>query len=319
MRRFVGLVADTMPKFVQRKGFVLTGLGIAILIWISQGARRMDDGPDYQGRPLSTWVSFIESPWWSHADRSSPLFLQTSNAIVQIGTNGLPCLLRWIQYEPSPLLLVGAEAIDEVDHLLPSWEVFDVVGEWFRREFVRAESAAVALEILGESAAGLVPELKLVASEGESRWASGRAMYVLPSLGPAALPALLELASSTNSLVRCRAICGLGRMKTEGAPALPLLLKWLDDPDLDCVQAAANALGNLRIQPESVIPALINKLQSPIEEVRSAAAYSLARFGTNAWPALSAIRTASLSPYCLTNVIESIAPAAEAVGAARPE
>src|SRR5215472_10973672 len=52
--------------------------------------------PTYEGRTLSKWLA-------SGASQSSLELSNSQHAIRQIGTNAIPCLLRWMSFEPSPL------------------------------------------------------------------------------------------------------------------------------------------------------------------------------------------------------------------------
>ena len=113
-----------------RKPIVLLAivlLAVTALVLVKRN-RLANEGPTYEGRSLSVWVDSIDQ---SHfPDRKSPFFIQTSNAIVEIGTNGLPFLLEWIRYKPSRILIVFGSAIEEVSHRLPSTHFDDAIEDW---------------------------------------------------------------------------------------------------------------------------------------------------------------------------------------------
>lgn len=280
---------------------------------------RASEGPDYGGRSLSVWLGYLDPPTSSHPDRTSPFFLQTSNAIVQIGTNGLPFLLEWIRYKPSRTLIVVASAIEEISHRLPSTRFGDAIVDRLVRGIRRAEGAQVAFEILGNSAASCVNELSSIANDPGNPDAAWRATYALRAVGSAAYPALLKIASDTNAPNRRIALYGLGNLGTNAASAIPMLIHTLYDPDPGCAQYAASALGRIALEPESVIPALITALQHQGPLMRWVTADSLAAFGTNAANAVPALRILQSDPdqyvrEAASNALQVInsAPAAEA-------
>jgi len=53
--------------------------------------------PRYQNRPLSYWVAMLAGP-----QARRPEAKEAPAAVTTIGTNALPFLLDWIQYEPPP-------------------------------------------------------------------------------------------------------------------------------------------------------------------------------------------------------------------------
>lgn len=273
-----------------RKPIVLLAivlLAVTALVLVKR-PRLANEGPTYEGRSLSVWLSCIDTEKGG-PDRTSPFFLQTSNAIVQIGTNGLPFLLEWIRYKPSRTLIVFGSAIEEVSHRLPSTRFGDAIKDWLVRGIRRAEGAKVAFEILGNSAASCVNELSSIANDPGNPDAAWRATLALRGVGPAAYPALLKIASDTNAPNRRSAIYGLGDMGTNAASAIPMLIQTLDDSDSAYARTAAHTLGKLGLQPDIVIPALTDLMQHPDSWMRVSTANSLAAFGTNAIQAVPAL------------------------------
>ena len=315
-------VSDRMSpmKFRYRKPVAL-GAGFAIAIAVALVAlgwrRSANEGPTYEGRSLSAWVGLIDQS--HYPDRESTFFLQTSNAIVQIGTNGLPYLMEWIRYRPSRTLIVFGSAIEEVSFRLPSTPFGDAIVNRTLRGFRRADDAVVAFEILGNSAASCVNELSSIANDPGNPAAATRATLALRVVGPAAYPVLLRIASATNAPNRWIAINALGVMGTNAASAVPMLIQTLADSGGDYARTAAHTLGRIALEPESVIPALIFALQHQDALMRWAAADSLAAFGTNAFQAVPALQLAlsDHDPYvreAASNALQVInsAPAAEA-------
>jgi HEAT repeat protein len=85
----------------------------------------------------------------------------------------------------------------------------------------------------------------------------------------------------------------LGSFETDGAPAVPHLLGFLTNSDVEIVAGAASALGDIGEEANLVAPALAKLLsENPHETVRAAAAASLSQFGDKARPAIPILRTA---------------------------
>jgi HEAT repeat protein len=284
-------------KTTSRTPILLLAIGLLAVtaIVLVKRHRRAKEGPAYEGRTLGDWLGRIEPAGiWSHPDRTSPFFLQTSNAIVQIGTNGLPFLTEWIRYQPSRAYMsFWSVAIDVVGEL-PDPVVPDSFRDWIQRSRAMHRSAASvdAFEILGPAAASSVPELLSIVKDPANPQAVRRATHALSAVGPAAFLALFEIASNTNAPTRRVAIHGLGGMGTKAVRAIPMLIQTLDDINGDCAQAAANTLGRLALEPHVVIPALTNAMQRPEHLVRWVAADALAAYGTSAAPAVPALRLA---------------------------
>jgi len=215
-------------------------------------------------------------------------------AVAQIGTNGLPFLTEWIRYQPSRAYLsfwsVAIEMVDE----LPEPVVPESFRDWIQhsRAMYRSEATVEAFEILGPAAASSVPELFSIVNDRANLDAAQRATHALSAVGPAAYPALLEIASNTNAPTRREAIYSLGKMGTNAVAAIPMLIQTLDGIDGDNARAAATALGRLALEPDLVIPTLTSALQRPEHLVRWVAADALAAYGTNAAPAVPALRLA---------------------------
>src|SRR2546430_3108243 len=64
-----------------------------------------ESGPSYEGESLTDWLTNPE-------ERPD-----APDAVRQMGTNALPTLLTWIQYEPSP----WRGRFDQLSHPAPDW------------------------------------------------------------------------------------------------------------------------------------------------------------------------------------------------------
>ncbi len=124
----------------------LAAFALALLLWPRQRE------PEYNGVTLSTWLVRCGSTNQAES-------LAAVDAIRHIGTNALPSLLLWIQYEPGWRYSLGAEML--------TWPV---VGKsravqrlvWHMRGN-RASIAANGFRILGSIANPAMPELQRLA------------------------------------------------------------------------------------------------------------------------------------------------------------
>jgi hypothetical protein len=261
--------------------------------------------PKYQGRTLSEWIK-------DSAPRKSP-DPQTTRAIEavrHIGTNGLPSLLQWLNYQEPPawkLKLLAACA------KLPLWFQDRVVSHFLvdRSYQVRRRLALDGFLILGPQAAPAVPDLL----KKRDPWAIG----ALQSIGLATLkPTLGVLTNRANApTLRAAAADWLGSIDEKIdlpriAPVLAqcvrehepsvakesakALVKFGADPDLtvdffaDLLQhgdivsrcEAAENLRLLRDRARSAIPALVNATKDPDWYVRRAAMITLFKLDPDA-------------------------------------
>jgi HEAT repeat protein len=258
---------------------------------------RANEGPSYDGRTLGDWLIHVDG-LSSHPDRDSPIFLQASNAIVQIGTNGLLFLLESIRYEPSrPYVALGTLAEEVVSHLPDALTPYSFLESTRRSSRpYRAEAAVVAFQLLGPTAESCADELSTIVRDATSERLARRATRALAALGANAYPHLRTIALNTNGLGRSSAIHGMRFMGTNTAAAVPVLVELLDDPGPYVCESAVGALGTIRLSPEVAVPALARILQHPDAETRSLAAWALGRFGTNAVVAVPALQAALEDP-----------------------
>jgi hypothetical protein len=115
---------------------------VATLVW--PGERE----PEYQGKKLSWWIrgSQMRGGIFPHAERGE--------AVRQIGTNGLPFLVRWIECGNAPRRTKIDAAITKANGSLgAAWAKFR------SRKLTRANDAVWAFSVLGNDARPAIPEL----------------------------------------------------------------------------------------------------------------------------------------------------------------
>jgi hypothetical protein len=220
---------------------------------------------------------------------------RAANAIRHIGTNALPCLLTWLDYEPT----TWRDRVDTVAEKLPAW-----IGESrpitrFRgteEAAERARNAMRAFAALGSIAAPTIPELSRRANLPHSLFKGRLAMVALAYIGQDAVSALITTLSSPSQAdseweVECIRIMG-----AQAFPLIPLLVQRLQSTNAIVAFQSAFMLRILKLEPNLVVPALIKTLQDPRPEVRSEAASAFAEFGVLARPALPALSNALNDP-----------------------
>ena len=239
--------------------------------------------PVYQGRALDDWLMWVDSDWTiSHPDRSSPEWLQASNAIVQIGLEGVPWYLDWMEYSPSP----AAEALRPLLRRVPSdWQP----RSWGRPVgWLRSYASYEALRILGPRLVPHVAELNVLATSGSGD-SPKLAAKVLIAIGPQAWPQVLNLVTNGTYPGSRSALLSIGELGTAARPAIPTLIQQLQGGGLIWPKEAAFRLGALKLEPDQSVPALLRALNSSTPELRRAAAFALGEFGADASPALPAL------------------------------
>lgn len=262
----------------------LSGLGlVAVLLTVPREPR------DHH-QPLSHWVLMLGSP-----RANAPESPEASAAVTAIGTNALPFLLDWVQYESAPGRAKLSMLIARLRHTPPPWP-----GPRSRREHL-AWGADRALCILGTQAVSALPELVRLMNDSSRPETARRAAGSLRALGTNSLPALLAVVDNPNHPCRTSAILALeimGRDIGPGmAPALPYLVQCLDPTNGVGVPGwAARALGEFGFASQTVVPALADCLKRRDKYLRITCAKALAGIGEPASSALPALTNALADP-----------------------
>ncbi|MBI1178171.1 hypothetical protein GC207_12120 [bacterium] len=237
--------------------------------------------PKYEGRNLSEWIKIYGS--------SGPLTdrQQAAFAIQAIGTNALPYLLEWINYEPSNLRLGIWSRFGGRLQGIP------FVHQILYGNMERAYATQNAFEVLGTLAAPAIPILSDQARKTDRVYSRGGALVSLIYIGPDSIPALTNLATSATLAWVILNSGTLGRFGTNAVQFIPVLIEKLKNPVGDGARISAETLGQLKLDPERVVPALIDATASADPGLRLLAVKALGNYGakaTNALPTLRALR-----------------------------
>ena len=173
---------------------------------------------------------------------------------------------------------------------------------------------AMALPAAGAPAGEAVPALTELL-DTDIRLAASRA---LSEYGPQAQPALEKLVGilsdkGFDSEIRWNAARTLGKLRTAGLDALPVLVEHLQDGEPTVREHAAEAIGDLGPEARSAVPDLVGVLTDSYTRVRRDAVRSLGYIGTDARSALPAIEPLLQDPEQIVrqaaeNAWKAIAP-----------
>ncbi len=250
-------------------------LGLLLVMLVGGGSLATwlhEREPVCRGKRLSEWLQLLVLS----GDEQETMSAEA--AIRQIGTNGIPFLLKWIQYEPRGGNRTMRALVDKIPARLRSNRlVYKFMENTSER---RAGEAEMGLAILGPQAAPAIPDLTRQMRKYAATNAALSAIRSLGCIGSAALPVLMAAVDEPQFPNRFAAVATIAMnfRGTNGLPALPLLVRSAGDSDSRVARASILALGTLHLEPQTTIPALTNRVHDPRPDIRSAAVYALGGF-----------------------------------------
>jgi hypothetical protein len=184
-----------------------------------------DNEPQYQGRSLSAWLQ-LTSLLSDESDSSG-----VRRAVLEIGTNAIPCLLKWIRAEPAPWQKMARSK-------LPGFVFQSSFGRshlnWYEEAGMMRVRALHGFWALGTNAATAVPELKSILLD-RAHLVDARASLVgLAFIGAPAFPTLAGAFSDTNYPYRRDILDTVGQISPRlvSPDMLQTFLRTaLEDPD----------------------------------------------------------------------------------------
>ena len=232
-----GLVANLGRR---KRCAIWVAAGCALAALIAMLAFQTEREPEYGGRKLTEWLKlYLQSP-----DRFAD-GQEAAEAVRHIGTNALPWLLNWTDYEPpgwKMMLATNAPAAARRPGCFRS--------AWLWLLNRPADDlnglATFGFEILGPQAGPALPEIQRRMLDWGKPWRASIAMQIYTHIeGPGSVPALVSAVVSTNANCRQSAAFCLATLGTNGAPAAPMLRNALNDPDPVVRRFAGTALQKL--------------------------------------------------------------------------
>jgi len=252
--------------------------------------------PSSHGYPLGQLLATYVRIYQGHL--TTPGWQDTRKYVREIGTNGLPQMLRWIA-EDRPQW--KAKAFDFHEKQLPSVLKTKLIHDWLsgEREELHAKAGVCGFEILGPTAVPALPALERIALDSNHPARSARAIDALKSIGQDAVPALVRILIAPNSTNQLQVFNVLGSMGTNAGPAVPVLIELLKNKDVDIAASALNTLDALLLSGATVVPAIAEIVDHP--RLHDLAISTIVDYQSEAGPAIPRL------VQCLTNIDQDIA------------
>jgi hypothetical protein len=231
-----------------------------IILWLIFAIYRPFE-PHYHGKPLSAWATDV----YSSSKRDAAIV-----AIQRMGTNALPCAIKFCCTENIP-----------IKNRFLEWASAHQPGETTYDQFILScgklvepatttQSKGIAVfEALGTTARPAIPDLiKLL--ENTNFGVADTASESLTYIGYDAIPPLIDALTNQNQGAQFCAIRSLkylyltdtaGDFETSIRPAIPILVVRLADKNPYMRRLAATALAKFQVGAPIVVPALIEALK----------------------------------------------------------
>jgi hypothetical protein len=236
-------------------------IGFGVFLW-------PDAEPRYEGKLLTQWV--LATPGRGRG---------AEDALQHIGTNALPYLVKWIQYE-TPAWKIKLRKV--CNHLPAKLKPRTLYSD---SKLDRANSCASAFAVLGHQSAPVVPDLCRLLDRPNTNPPPAlfhRSRQTFLVLGTNVFPEVLQLLTNRANLHRLGAANALAAMPKDSQTA-PVLIGCLQDPHPLITELAARSLGEIRLldaRPvDQTIAILTNALQSGSPWVREQITLALAKIG----------------------------------------
>jgi hypothetical protein len=218
----VGIVRNPKCRMIKKLLLVIV-LWLPVVLLVHA---REPKEPKYEGKPLSYWLEDrnLRIRALLSSDVGAPPFLtaEQESAVKHIGTRAVPFLVRWIS---------DFDQTNDYPDFGPIIQAFHV---------------------LGPSANSAIPELVFVITNASEISPDGSGVRVfancqldaLAAIGKGALPSLLNILTNCQSPNRRLAtMWSIARMGTNALPALPVLMRFVNDTNnmvaLETVKAVA--------------------------------------------------------------------------------
>src|ERR1700722_974147 len=237
-----------------RKRILLASLLVTLLCGLTWFVLQSHE-PEYQGRPLSYWLTGYDSKSYkrSHTnDPPPPTFGQADEAVRAIGADAIPALLKILR--PESKLKTNVIALLQQQHVI--------------KVSIEPPNPVVvfhAFRVLGPVTSNAVPELIRIFESNPPPLSQAIIPQLFGELGPAAalaVPTLLRGLCHSNEWVRINSAWALRHIHAEPGKVVPALIKCLSDSDRNVQGQAADALAAFGKDAQSAVPALLQMWQS---------------------------------------------------------
>jgi hypothetical protein len=239
---------------------------VSISVWL---ALAWTAEPSADGHSLSYWLDMIDKPHrhaYPHSDQELKQAALGVAALQKMGARAVPSLLSMMHATNSPLR-TNLFALAARQHLI-NFHLLNADDMNYQ--------AMHGFGALGSNACSAVPRLVEIYEQNGSGMSRKCSAYSLVGIGPAAaaaVPALLRVATNTNSSAkswfyedRSDAIMVLGEIHSSPQTVVPTLTNCLTDSSV-CTDAET-ALGKFGKDATSALPLLFNLLSDSNKMVR---------------------------------------------------
>ena len=274
--------------------------GIALLVVLAFVYATRERDPFYQGRRLSEYLREVHGIGlgWGSMEQIVPGIVlnytarpgrtEASEAVLHVGTNALPMLVRLLGTRESRAKLWLrrlAEKHPVFKRLVPPGP--DTV-------FQQNMSALLAFYRLGPQAAAAIPKIIPMLEERDSAAVAAVAlMYIRPERASdiLSLTNVFRVRKRARSgaspeMLHCMAILALSTFGTNAAGAIPLLLQRLGSTNTEVAAASAVALARIGGPPDRVVPLILENLpqsnaRPPDSMLSPSASYQMQMYDRN--------------------------------------
>jgi HEAT repeat protein len=273
-----GAGAEFVRNEMRKRKYILAAVVVVVISGLMWVALREPPEPVYQGKKLSVWLWLDGYTLWSHGNsEETAIILKHDEAvdkvIHQIGTNAVPTLFRMLEATDSPVR---------------KFEYYVQEHTHYRFNFSSPPAtaqnidAAMALGALGSEDKDVIPQLIKIYDRHRSPQSQELVAVALGRIGPAAsnaVPSILRVVTNSGpSVVLWNSLDALGQIHAEPEKVVPVLVKFLKDPDANIRRRAIMAIQGFGPDGKSAVQALVVSLTDQDEYAR-----------TNAMRALKAI------------------------------
>jgi hypothetical protein len=256
---------------IPRKQPLLAGLALMVGFAFVYATRERD--PVYKGRRLSEYLREVHGIGlgWGGMEQIEPGIvpdpprpgnMEASEAVLSVGTNALPMLVRLLGTRES-------RAKPWLRQLAGKYPVFKrLLRPGSDTVFQRNMSALLAFHRLGPRAAAVVPRIIPMLEDPDSApFAAVALMYIRPQREP-------DILSLTNALhvrkpprwgapaesLHCMAMLALSTFGTNASGAIPLLMQALGSTNGEVAAASAVVLARIGGPRDRVVPVILENL-----------------------------------------------------------
>ena len=265
----------------KRKAVVTVVAVLGALVMFAIVLFRESGGPRYKGKSLLQWIASYEPevlPLYRFEVRTD-ISREDVQAVRAIGTNALPSLLHWIDYEPPDR--TAKQAVLRTLERLPSFlfpDRFRRAKFWNDSAEVRSRRAMIGFKMLGPIGAPAIPELTRLSCVSTGDMTCFRAIVSLVSIGSTALPALKKVIESTNTAAISPFFAATA-FDESGTNAVLMLKDCLENRNPYIAFTAAHYLARRKAEPTVVLRRLTKFMEYPDRHIRADAIEYAAEYG----------------------------------------